>query len=264
MHYTWGIFKHLKNSTWITKMNSIMNVTCYTTTARHNSTTAAENIPINGFQRSLLSVGAAAAALLNPGRHDMVATLGETTGQRALIRIHKQMQADSEGQQILKDRPRINSSTVNLNLLRLMPEGTLGWCYTKFLDDNKVTPDSRRTVQFVSDSELCYVMQRYREVHDLFHSVLGMPTNMLGEVAVKWVEALQTGLPMCAGAALFGPLRFKTKQRDKYVRHYLPWAIKIGSEAKPLMNIYYEKRWDQQVEDLRQEMNITPFSIDNI
>ena len=49
-----------------------------------------------------------------------------------------------------------------------------------------------------------------REVHDLFHTVLGMPTNMLGEVAVKWVEAHQTGLPMCAAAALGGPLRCVT------------------------------------------------------
>ena len=41
-----------------------------------------------------------------------------------------------------------------------------------------------------------------------------MPTNMLGETAVKWVEAIQTGLPMCFSAALFGPLRF----RPKYVK----------------------------------------------
>lgn len=34
---------------------------------------------------------------------------------------------------------------------------------------------------------------------------------MLGEVAVKWVEAIQTGLPMCVAAAILGPLRFRTK-----------------------------------------------------
>jgi len=46
----------------------------------------------------------------------------------------------------------------------------------------KVTPDSRGSVQFVDDVQLAYVMQRYREVHDLFHTVLGMPTNMLGNI----------------------------------------------------------------------------------
>lgn len=45
----------------------------------------------------------------------------------------------------------------------------------------RVTPDSRVNVKFVDNEELAYVMQRYREVHDLLHTLLGMPTNMLGE-----------------------------------------------------------------------------------
>lgn len=45
-----------------------------------------------------------------------------------------------------------------------------------------VTPDTRADVKFVDDEELAYVMQRYREVHDLVHTILGMPTNMLGEL----------------------------------------------------------------------------------
>lgn len=74
-------------------------------------------------------------------------------------------------------------------------------------------------------------MQRYREVHDLIHTVLNMPTNMLGiviinyvhlllfsnlyiflgEVTVKWIEAFQTKLPMTLGGGLFGAARLKPK-----------------------------------------------------
>lgn len=43
------------------------------------------------------------------------------------------------------------------------------------------------------------------------HTITGMPTNMLGETAVKWVEAIQTGLPMCIAAALLGPLTLRPK-----------------------------------------------------
>lgn len=50
-----------------------------------------------------------------------------------------------------------------------------------FLFCQHVTPDSRAAVRFVDHEELAYVMQRYREVHDLLHTLLGMPTNMLGE-----------------------------------------------------------------------------------
>jgi ubiquinone biosynthesis protein COQ4 len=66
-------------------------------------------------------------------------------------------------------------------------------------------------VQFIDDVELAYVMQRYREVHDVFHAVLLMPTTMLGEVTVKWIEALQLRLPMCIAGAIFGSGRLKPK-----------------------------------------------------
>lgn len=66
-------------------------------------------------------------------------------------------------------------------------------------------------MQFLEDPQLAYVMTRYRESHDLVHTVLGMPTTMLGEVAVKWFEALNTGLPMCYGGAVFGALRLRPK-----------------------------------------------------
>lgn len=74
-----------------------------------------------------------------------------------------------------------------------------------------VSPDSRPPVKFVEDTELAYVMQRYRETHDIFHAVLLMPTTMLGEVSVKWIEALQLRLPMCLGGAIFGAYRLRPR-----------------------------------------------------
>ncbi|KAJ8978227.1 hypothetical protein NQ317_016378 [Molorchus minor] len=163
-----------------------------------------------------------------------------------------------KGTQILTERPRINTSTVNLEYLKKLPNDTLGKTYSNFLEKNKVTPDSRMTVQFISDIELAYVIQRYREIHDLIHTVLQMPTHMLGEVTVKWIEAIQTKLPMCIGGAVFGPLRLKPKQRQLYLRQYLPWAIKTGTSAEFLMNIYFEKRWEQPLSEFYTEVKIKP------
>lgn len=67
------------------------------------------------------------------------------------------------------------------------------------------------SVKFLKDPELMYVMTRYRESHDLIHAVLGMPTHMLGEVTVKWIEAINIGLPMCYGGAVFGAMRLRPK-----------------------------------------------------
>lgn len=66
-------------------------------------------------------------------------------------------------------------------------------------------------MRYVDDHELAYVMQRYREIHDLVHTLLEQPTDMLGEVVVKWVEGMQNRLPMCLTGGFFGSLRLAPK-----------------------------------------------------
>ncbi|XP_053601112.1 ubiquinone biosynthesis protein COQ4 homolog, mitochondrial [Plodia interpunctella] len=213
-------------------------------------------IPTNSFQRTLLSCGSAIVSLLNPHRGDMIACLGEVTGENAIKYMREKMLETPEGTQILKEMPRINSSTVSFEALSQMPANTVGRVYADFMTDNKITADSRLLVQFISDPELAYVMQRYREVHDLVHATLFMKTTMLGEVTVKWVEGIQTKLPMCINGGIWGAGRLKPKHRKLYLKYYLPWAIRTGNTAKFMQGIYYEKRWDQDIDDFHREMNI--------
>lgn len=214
------------------------------------------HIKVTDLQRIVLSIGSSIAALTDPRRHDMIACLGETTGVTALQTIRQQMQNNEEGRKILAEKPRINTGTVNMDVLRNLPENTFGYHYVNLLQTYDITPDTRMQVRFVDDPELAYVMTRYREVHDLVHTLFGMPTNMLGEVAIKWIEALNTGLPMCYGGAIFGAFRLRPKQRQNYLKYYLPWALRMGQQAKPLMCVYWEKRWEQDIGDLRRELNV--------
>lgn len=192
-------------------------------------------------------------ALADPWRADMVAVNGEVTGDMAIRYMLERLEETEEGRAILITRPRLSGRT--LERLAALPETTVGGTYFAFMKRYGLDPDSRSPVQFVDDSQLAYVMTRYRETHDLTHAMLGMPTTMLGEVLVKWVEGLQTRLPMCVGGAILGPIRFKAKQRERY-RQVLPWAIRVGTEARFLPGVYYEKRWDQDIAEFRREMNI--------
>ncbi|XP_017263032.1 ubiquinone biosynthesis protein COQ4 homolog, mitochondrial [Kryptolebias marmoratus] len=210
------------------------------------------------LQKALLAVGSGVAALQNPYRHDMVAVLGETTGHLALINLRDRMRNDPEGYLVLTERPKIRLSTLDLEAMASLPDGSFGREYLRFLEDNSVTPDSRAEVKFVDDEELAYVMLRYREVHDLLHTLLGMPTNMLGEVAVKWFEAAQTGLPMCALGALLGPLRLNASRLQSLLTPLGPWALRSGWRARCVLSVFYERRWEQDLEDLRRELNIEP------
>ncbi|XP_072488669.1 ubiquinone biosynthesis protein COQ4 homolog, mitochondrial isoform X1 [Notamacropus eugenii] len=157
-----------------------------------------------------------------------------------------------------RERPRIQLSTLDLNKLRTLPEGSFGWEYAHFLDVNRVSPDTRAPTRFVDDEELAYVIQRYREVHDLLHTLLGMPTNMLGEVVVKWFEAIQTGLPMCVLGAAFGPIRLSAKKLKVLISELIPWAVQNGQNSRCVLNLYYEQRWEQPIKALREELGITP------
>lgn len=123
---------------------------------------------------------------------------------------------------VYRERPRIRLSTLDMARLQGLPGGSLGREYVRFLEDNvsvgfhgvqipvadpcagstgeigamelswtsldlqKVSPDTRMPPKFVDDEELAYVIMRYREVHDLMHTLLGMPTNMLGEQ--QWAQ----------------------------------------------------------------------------
>ena len=213
------------------------------------------HVPTSFVQKAILGVGSAVAGLTDPWRADMVAVNGEVTGQLALASMRDKMRATDEGRRILKDRPRINTHTVDFDALKSLPETTVGHAYAAYCARHGIGPDSRDAVRFVDDAELAYVMTRYRETHDVTHAMLDLPTNLVGEVGVKWVEALQFGLPMAVGGALLAPMRFSPRQMRQWER-LRPYAVEVGKSGRFLLSVYYEERWEQDLDEFRKEMNI--------
>ncbi|KAF7314236.1 Ubiquinone biosynthesis protein COQ4, mitochondrial [Mycena kentingensis (nom. inval.)] len=214
------------------------------------------HIPLSWFENGVLAVGSAVMALADPRRGDMVAALGETTAGPALPRLRDRMLESKEGRQILKDRPRINSTTVDLDKLAQLPDGTLGRAYTTWLERTGVTPDTRSPVHYINDPELAYVMQRYRECHDFYHCIVNLPVSVDAEIAVKYFEFANLGLPLAALSALFGPLRLNAAQLQRLVSEHIPWALRCGGSARSLITVYWEKRWEQNVEEVKKELGL--------
>lgn len=76
----------------------------------------------------------------------MVAAVGDLTSGPVLPALRDQMLASPEGRRILKERPRINTQTVDMQKLASLPEGTLGRTYVTWLERCHVTPDTREPV----------------------------------------------------------------------------------------------------------------------
>ncbi|KAI8066356.1 ubiquinone biosynthesis protein Coq4 [Gongronella butleri] len=218
------------------------------------------HIPISCLERSILTVGSALAAVNNPLRGDMVATLGETTGALFLERMRDTMLQSTTGRQILRERPSITSASINLDRLRTeCAIGTFGHAYVHWLDEQGVTPDTREPVRFVDDDELAYVMKRYREIHDFFHTLTGLGVSVEEEIALKWFEWVQTGLPMTMLSSLFGPWQLTWSQRHRLYTSYVPWALQSGAACKPLMNVYFEHHFHEPLDQFRKNLGlITP------
>ncbi|THD18875.1 Ubiquinone biosynthesis protein COQ4 mitochondrial [Fasciola hepatica] len=172
--------------------------------------------------------------------------------------MRQKMLKDPVGSRILRETPRIRTYTVDLDYLRQLPNNSFGKAYATFMDHYHYSPDDRLIVRYVEDPELAYVMQRYREIHDLVHTLLDQPTDMLGEVVVKWVEGVQNRLPMCLTGGIFGSLRLAPKQTMNYLNSHLDYALRVGLHGHFLMNVYFEEHWTTDMAELRASLNIPP------
>ncbi|KAF8646199.1 hypothetical protein AX16_007341 [Volvariella volvacea WC 439] len=224
---------------------------------RHASTPAYDgHVPLSWFENAFLAVGSAVMSLANPRRGDMIAALGETTAGPSLPRLRDIMLESEEGRRILKARPRVNTSTINMDALAQYPEGTFGRAYVTWLERCGVTPDTREPVHYIDDPELAYVMQRYRECHDFYHCICNLPVSVEYELALKFFEFANLGLPMTAISAIFGPLRLTPQQRTRLYSEYVPWALKCGGSARSLITVFWEERWEQSIDDMKKEFGI--------
>ncbi|MBA7493019.1 hypothetical protein ES702_03574 [subsurface metagenome] len=214
------------------------------------------HVPLTTTERFGLAIGSAIASLINPRRAEMIAACGEATAQPFFIRrLRDRMLADPTGRRILRDRPRITSKTMSLEKLRQLPDNSVGRTYAEWLDREGVTPDTRDQVQYIDNEEQAYVMQRYRECHDFYHAVTGLPIFVEGEIGLKAFEFANIGLPM-TGLSLGAIVRLKPAERKRMFETYLPWALSNGLRAKDVICVYWEEELETDVEELRQRLGI--------
>jgi ubiquinone biosynthesis protein COQ4 len=165
------------------------------------------------------------------------------------------MLAHPTGRRILRERPRLTSTSLNLDYLRSLPQTSLGGAYVTWLDREKVSPDTRDAVRYIDDPECAYVMQRYRESHDFYHALTGLPTFREGEVALKAFEFANTGLPM-TGFSVLSVFTLKGRERERFWDTYGPWAVRNGLQAADVINVYWEEEMETNVEELRTRLGI--------
>jgi ubiquinone biosynthesis protein COQ4 len=145
---------------------------------------------------------------------------------------------------------------MSVEYLRSLPGNTVGRAYVSWLDREGVSPDTRSDTRYIDDEECAYVMQRYRECHDFYHAVTGLPIVREGEVALKAFEFANTVLPM-TGLSVFALTSLKKGERRRFWQIYGPWAVENGLRSKEVINVYWEEELENDVDDLRDRLGIS-------
>ena len=163
------------------------------------------------------------------------------------------MQSNPRGIDILKKKPLISNSLI---VGRSFEENSLGKAYQEYMIKHGFNADERPQVRFQDDVDIAYVLVRYRQVHDFWHVLCDLPPTEMGEIALKWFEWGETGLPSCGLSAMLGPLRLSAKEKRDLLTIYIPWALRSTSNSVELMSYSYEDNLNVDINIVRKQLNI--------
>lgn len=222
-----------------------------------SSTFRSHHVPLTLPQRLLLSSSSAVLSLLDTHRADLVACFIEVTSASSLPNLVRRLQSTETGRRLLAEKPRITPQSIAH--LSSLPPHTLGGAYHSFLTSHHYSPSSRPVVRYVGGSEdEAWVVQRYREVHDVWHVMTGCDVSVVGELCQKVWEWRQTGLQGTGMAALGGALRVGAaggEERRKW-REGVAWGWRAGGEAEFMLGVEWERHWEEGLDELRQRWRV--------
>lgn len=206
-----------------------------------------------GSTRRKLILESSINAFKEPENGQHLSHLGDLTSYYALLRIRDKMIKSESGRRILKEQPRFTGE-LDFETLKHRPN-SLGAHYAQFMTSHSFRPEERPLVKYVPDYELAYIMQRYREVHDFLHVIIGCPSvSIIDELYVKWFELIQLELPSAGMAVSFGSLL----AREKIFEYWrtVGKVVDIANRAEFFLNIPLENHLEDDIQDFRRRYNI--------
>jgi len=161
-----------------------------------------------------------------------------------------------EGRRLCAQRPEI--AHTDMESLRVLPDGSLGREFARFLDDQSISLAglAQGTPYTEGDTE-AYLMRRIRQCHDLWHVLLGLGTKGHEEVLVHCFSIAQTGFPYSGIVISFGALKHMVLEgRWHTLRQETRAAWRCGAQAAPILAVFWEERWQQPLAAIREELGI--------
>ena len=163
--------------------------------------------------------------------------------------------AQPEGPALMRDKPAIDSSSVDFAALAALPSTTLGGAFARHLQKNGLSPDVFQRPPG-APPEAAYLAQRLRQSHDLWHVVTGYGTDVIDELALQAFTYAQIRAPGPLVVSLAGALRWGITN-PRVLRRVLE-GYRRGQKAKPMSALRWEAHWSDNLDMLRQSLGVLP------
>lgn len=178
------------------------------------------------------------------------------------------MRATALGRRLLDERHAVLEVLKDRDRLLAMPEGSLGHRYARFALDNGLFPE--KLAEIVADArsassglvphasdEIAYLHDRYRDLHDMWHVLVGYGTDMAGEYALIAFQTRQTGYRSMA-IGTFMSMSF-TALRGR-LDLFTTWfdGRRRGARTPYLMAQDWERLLPMPLAAAREELNLNP------
>jgi ubiquinone biosynthesis protein COQ4 len=220
------------------------------------------NLPRNlGAARWRAVIAAAARVFADSTRTGDIMLAEELTAQRQLAYLlGSGVMQTGDGPDLMRERPEF--ADIDLDQLRALPRSTLGGALAAFFDDNGLsTTLYSAPTPHTDDPELAYLMRRIRGSHDIWHVLTGLSIAGHDEILLHAFSLAQTGLPASIALLVFGGLKHMVLEaRWGCVRSGVLAAYRRGKAASPLLPVYWERLYDQPLDQVRAELGVVPWS----
>lgn len=196
-------------------------------------------------------------AIQDPTNANAVSNVGDLASMNSLYYIKNKMLSNEAGRKILEEKPRMRNDQFDFNKLKDYPNSSFGKHYYNFMSKYDFKPEERPLCQYYTDIELAYIIQRYREIHDFVHVLMGYDILVIDEVAVKIFESLHLKLPSAAISGLFAPIKLLSiEELGKLFTIYIPHVKMNAENSTFILNVYFENELEKDIVDVRKELGI--------
>ena len=164
--------------------------------------------------------------------------------------------ANPKVQDLLANRP--SPLWPDLEQMAAMPEGSLGWCVHRRLEKLGISflVDQSKIPESPTDEE--FALARAFRLHDIHHTILGLPITVAGEAAATAFYASTGSFPTDIGALTSWMLRgaYAPDER-RLIWDAIGFGIAVGQKVPELFTPRWEEGWERPITDWQDELGLS-------